>query len=105
MLHQHNVGTMTRRTPQQRLEPDGRLEIHPLDAEQLGVEVDDKLRVERRWGRIDAPLHITRRVTPGTLFLSFHQPESHTNRVVGPHLDPSSRCPQYKATAVRLRPA
>jgi predicted molibdopterin-dependent oxidoreductase YjgC len=41
-------------------------------------------------------------VVPGTLFLSFHQPETHANRVTGPHRDPRSNCPQYKATAVRL---
>jgi predicted molibdopterin-dependent oxidoreductase YjgC len=39
---------------------------------------------------------------PGSCFLSFHQPESHTNRLVGPHRDPDSACPEYKLTAVRL---
>jgi predicted molibdopterin-dependent oxidoreductase YjgC len=41
-------------------------------------------------------------VSPGTLFLSFHYPETHANRVTGPSVDPDSKCPQYKATAVRL---
>jgi predicted molibdopterin-dependent oxidoreductase YjgC len=41
-------------------------------------------------------------VSPGTLFLSFHFPETHANRVTGPHRDPISNCPQYKATAVRI---
>jgi predicted molibdopterin-dependent oxidoreductase YjgC len=44
-----------------------------------------------------------RRVAPGTLFLSFHFPETHANVLVGPHLDPQSKCPDYKVTAVRLR--
>jgi predicted molibdopterin-dependent oxidoreductase YjgC len=47
-------------------------------------------------------IRLTERVFPGTLFLSFHYPETHTNRLVGPHLDPQSRCPEYKVTAVRL---
>ena len=102
VLHHYNVGTMTRRTPQQGLEPDDRLEIHPADAEQLGLGADDRVRVESRWGETEIPARITRRVPPGIVFLSFHQPGSHTNRVVGPHVDPSSHCPQYKATAVRL---
>jgi predicted molibdopterin-dependent oxidoreductase YjgC len=42
-------------------------------------------------------------VAPGTLFLSFHYPQTHANRVTGPSVDPDSKCPQYKATAVRLR--
>jgi formate dehydrogenase major subunit len=103
VLHQYNVGTMTRRTPQQEFEPDDRLEIHPADAEALGADENASIGVTSRWGEIDVPIRITRRVPPGIVFLSFHQPETHTNRVVGPHLDPSSRCPQYKATAVRLR--
>jgi len=105
VLHHYNVGTMTRRTPQQDLEPDDRLEIHPSDAESLGLGADGAIRVESRWGEIEVPIRITRRVPAGIVFLSFHQPGSHTNRVVGPHLDPSSRCPQYKATAVRLHAA
>ena len=43
------------------------------------------------------------RVAPGTLFLSFHYPETHANRLVGPSRDPESDCPDYKQTAVRLR--
>jgi len=105
VLHHYNVGTMTRRTPQQEIEPDDRLEIHPSDAGRLGVGADGRLRVESRWGVVEVLLRITRRVPPGIVFLSFHQPGTHTNRLVGPHLDPDSRCPQYKATAVRLRAA
>ncbi len=48
---------------------------------------------------------VSRRVTPGTLFLPFHFPESQTNVLTGPHLDPQSKCPEYKLTAVRIRAA
>jgi predicted molibdopterin-dependent oxidoreductase YjgC len=58
--------------------------------------------LESRWGRIEVSLRHARRVAKGTLFLTFHQPETHANRVTGPHRDPRSNCPQYKATAVRL---
>jgi predicted molibdopterin-dependent oxidoreductase YjgC len=44
-------------------------------------------------------------VAPGTLFLTFHYPGTHANRLTGPALDPDSNCPQYKATAVRLKSA
>jgi formate dehydrogenase major subunit len=46
---------------------------------------------------------VSTRVAPGTLFLSFHFPETHANRVTGPQRDPESQCPEYKLTAVRLR--
>ncbi|MDJ0788037.1 MAG: formate dehydrogenase subunit alpha [Myxococcota bacterium] len=104
VLHQYNVGTMTRRTPQQELEPEDRLEIHPGDARRLGIEEGDRVRVTSRWGTTEVPADVSHRVPHGVLFLSFHQPGSHTNRVVGPHLDPASHCPQYKATAVTIEP-
>jgi predicted molibdopterin-dependent oxidoreductase YjgC len=66
---------------------------------------DGELAVlESRWGRTTVRARCSRRVAPGTLFLSFHFPETHANRVTGPVLDPLSRCPQYKATGVRVRP-
>jgi predicted molibdopterin-dependent oxidoreductase YjgC len=42
---------------------------------------------------------------PGTTFLTFHYPETQTNCVVGPHVDPTSKCPDYKVLAVELAPA
>jgi len=103
VLHHYNVGTMTRRTAQQHLVPQDRLEIHPEDARREGLAEGRMVDLESRWGSTRVPLHVSARVTPGTLFLSFHQPETHANRVTGPHRDPRSNCPQYKATAVRLR--
>ncbi len=101
----YNVGTMTRRTPQVDLVPEDLLEMHPDDARREGVRDAETLELASRWGRTRARLHISERPRPGTLFLSFHFPETHTNRVTGPHVDPDSKCPQYKATAVRiLRP-
>lgn len=104
VLEHYNVGTMTRRTPQRGLVPADFLEIHPEDALREGVEERAEVVVESRWGCARTEARLTSRVAPGTLFLSFHFPESHTNRLTGPHVDPDSKCPQYKATAVRLRP-
>jgi predicted molibdopterin-dependent oxidoreductase YjgC len=103
VLQQYNVGTMTRRTAHRELAPDDPLEIHPDDARREGVGDGDLLELESRWGATRVRARLSTRVTPGTLFLSFHYPETHANRVVGPSLDPESKCPQYKATAVRVR--
>jgi predicted molibdopterin-dependent oxidoreductase YjgC len=103
VLQHYNVGTMTRRTPNRRLVSSDVLEIHPEDALREGLGEGAELTVESRWGRVRTTAHLSRRVAPGTLFLSFHFPESHTNRLTGPHVDPDSNCPQYKVTAVRVR--
>ncbi|MBL8897319.1 MAG: formate dehydrogenase subunit alpha [Planctomycetes bacterium] len=103
VLQHYNVGTMTRRTPQQVLVARDELELCAEDARALGIADGDPVEIESRWGRTQAPARVSERVREGQLFLSFHFPETHANRVVGPVADPRSHCPQYKAVAVRLR--
>ena len=104
LLEHYNVGTMTRRTPQQELVSEDVLEIHPADANREHIADGEPVHLESRWGSTTVTAKYSRRIAPSTLFLSFHYPETHTNRITGPHLDPKSKCPQYKAVAVRLQP-
>ena len=104
LLEHYNVGTMTRRTPNQVLVAEDVLEIHPADANRENISDGEQVNLESRWGSTQVKAKKSRRIAPGTLFLSFHYPETHTNRITGPHLDPQSKCPQYKAVAVRLQP-
>jgi formate dehydrogenase major subunit len=99
---QYNVGTMTRRTPVGALAPEDWLELAPADADALGIADGELARVVSRWGEARAPLRRSERIACGTCFLSFHHPESHTNRLIGPQRDPESNCPEYKVTAVRV---
>jgi formate dehydrogenase major subunit len=103
-LHHYNVGSMTRRTAQTALAGGDRLELAPEDAAREGVASGDRVVLESRHGAIEVEVKTTPRIAPGTLFLTFHDPATHANRVVTPALDPESNCPQYKATAARLRP-
>lgn len=102
LLEHYNVGTMTRRSGLEQLIAGDFLEIHPEDACCKGISDGSKVRVESRWGSIAIAARYSDRVAPGTLFLTFHFPATHANRLTGPALDPESNCPQYKATAVRL---
>jgi predicted molibdopterin-dependent oxidoreductase YjgC len=102
VLDHYNVGTMTRRTASRELVSADLLEIHPDDADRERIDDGATIEVESRWGRITVAVRHARRVAPGTLFLSFHFPETHTNRLLGPHVDPQSKCPDYKVTSVRL---
>jgi formate dehydrogenase alpha subunit len=104
VLEHYNVGTMTRRTPSAALADADVLEVNPDDAAREGIGPGDAVLVESRWGSTEVPARPSGRVPPGTLFLSFHFPETHTNRLVGPHTDPISKCPDYKVTAVRVSP-
>lgn len=102
VLDHYNVGTMTRRTPSIELAPADEVEMHPVDAAALKVGEGDRVRVTSRWGATEAPVRVSERVQPGVSFMSFHHPETRTNCVVGPWVDPVSKCPDYKVVAVRL---
>lgn len=102
LLEHYNVGTMTRRSGMSGLVAEDVLEIHPEDALREGISDTSQVIVESRWGATEVSCRHSARIAPGTLFLSFHFPNSHTNRLTGPTLDPQSKCPQYKATAVRI---
>jgi formate dehydrogenase major subunit len=102
VLEHYNVGTMTRRGPSVEIVPKDYLELHPEDAARMGIRDDAPVRVRSRFGEAVAPARLTRRVLPGTAFLTFHFPETGTNRVVGPYTDPKSKCPDYKVVAVRV---
>jgi formate dehydrogenase major subunit len=78
------------------------LEINPDDAVRIGVKDKARVRLESRYGSVELPVKLAERIAPGTLFLSFHFPETHTNVLTGPHVDPGSHCPEYKLTAVRI---
>ena len=102
ILHHYNVGTMTRRSGQSSLVSRDYLEINPEDARRENIEDGSIVTVQSRWGEIAVPVKHATRVAPNTLFLPFHFPETHTNMLTGPAVDPQSKCPQYKATAVKL---
>jgi formate dehydrogenase major subunit len=103
-LEHYNVGTMTRRTPNCILLPADYLEIHATDAARHKIKDGQMVRVRSRWGSTQAPARVTERVSPGTLFLTFHFPETHTNVLTSSYVDPQSKCPEYKVTAVNIAP-
>ena len=104
-LAQYNVGTQTRRTENmQWLELD-LLEIHPSDAELRGIQQHDWVSVSSRMGEITLQADITDRINPGVVYTTFHHPETGTNVITTNLSDWATNCPEYKVTAVEVRPA
>jgi formate dehydrogenase alpha subunit len=102
-LAHYNSGTQTRRTGNVDLQPADLVEIHPGDAERLGVVDGSFVEVESARGKVQTWARVTTRVAPGNVFLSFHFPEVKTNILTSAHADPTVSCPEYKVTAVDVR--
>ena len=103
-LFHYNVGTMTRRTDIVKLHKakEETLRIHPGDARQLGIHTGDNVKVQSRRGEVTVRAEVTRAANKGTVFMTFHFPESRTNLLIGDAADEFTGCPEYKVCAVRL---
>ncbi len=103
-LFHYNVGTMTRRTDLTKLHKGQQetLRIHPGDARRLEIASGDLVEVESRRGKVSVRAEVTRASNKGTVFMTFHFPESRTNLLIGDAADEFTGCPEYKVCAVKL---
>jgi assimilatory nitrate reductase catalytic subunit len=79
------------------------VEIHPDDAQRLGIAPGSRVEVRSRRSSLAADAVVTPGVQPGQLFIPMHY--AAVNRLTNPSYDPHSRQPSYKHCAVALAPA
>ena len=103
-LFHYNVGTQTRRTAVADLDKANRerLRLHPHDARALGIVNGEVVRVVSRRGALEVEAEVGRLTQPGTVFMTFHFPETPTNLLLSSACDPQTGCPEYKVSAVRV---
>lgn len=102
ILSQYNVGAQTRRTHNTAWHSEDRLEIHPHDAEDRGVNEGDWVGIKSRAGETVLRALVTERVQPGVVYTTFHFPESGANVITTDNSDWATNCPEYKVTAVQV---
>ena len=102
ILSQYNVGAQTRRTANTVWHSEDRLEIHPHDAQERGINEADWVGISSRAGDTVLRATITERVQPGVVYTTFHFPESGANVITTDNSDWATNCPEYKVTAVQL---
>jgi len=102
ILSQYNVGAQTRRTENVRWHSEDKLEIHPQDAEDRGIESGDWVGIESRAGETVLRAVISDRMQPGVVYTTFHFPFSGANVITTENSDWATNCPEYKVTAVQV---
>jgi len=102
ILSQYNVGAQTRRTENNQWHSEDRLEIHPHDAEDRGLNSDDWVGIKSRAGETVLRALVSDRVQPGVVYTTFHFPESGANVITTDNSDWATNCPEYKVTAVQV---
>ncbi len=102
ILSQYNVGAQTRRTANSEWHAEDELEMHPVDANDRGLQDGDWTKLSSRSGETTLRLKITDRVAPGIVYTTFHHPETQANVVTTDFSDWATNCPEYKVTAVQV---
>ncbi|BBC32217.1 Reductase [Streptomyces graminofaciens] len=106
LQHQWHTLTKTGRVAKlNKLNPGPFVEVHPRDAERLGISDGDSVEVASRRGRAVLPAVVTDRVRPGCLFAPFHWNDLFgeylsINAVTSDAVDPLSFQPELKVCAV-----
>ena len=106
VLEHWHTGSMTRRIPElSRAMPGGYVEIHAEDAADYGLRNGDRVRMESRRGSLELPVWIDGRGKPprGTVFIPFFDETLLVNDLTLDAIDPFSKQPDYKKSAVRIR--
>ena len=104
VVYQYLSGTQTRRigwlTEQY---PEPLVELHPRLADKLGVSSGDLVRVTSRRGRVELKANVVNTIRPDTIFIPYHWPgKKSANLLTQRALDPISKIPEYKVSAVRV---
>lgn len=97
------TGTMTRRCSMLERElPELVTDINPIDAKKMGIYEGATIRMVSRRGAVITRMHITDDVPQGVVFAPLHFAEANVNLLTNGTLDPISKTPEYKISAVRL---
>ncbi|GGG23206.1 hypothetical protein GCM10007304_41250 [Rhodococcoides trifolii] len=109
LQHQWHTMTKTGKVAKlNKLNPGPFVEVHPDDADRLGVSDGARLEIGSRRGRAVLPVVVTDRVLRGNVFAPFHWNDEQgeyltVNAVTNDAVDPVSLQPEFKVCAVALR--
>ncbi|HEU4686383.1 MAG TPA: formate dehydrogenase subunit alpha [Nitrospira sp.] len=104
LLEHYNCGAQTRRTPIIDLVDSDVLEMHPDDVTNLRLWPGRLVRLVSARSSALLPLVASDRVRRGEVFTTFHFPGTDLNSLLSSSADDSSKCPEYKVSAVRVEP-
>jgi NADPH-dependent sulfite reductase flavoprotein alpha-component len=108
LQHQWHTLTKTGRVAKlNKLNPGPFVEVHPRDADELGLRDGDGVEVASRRGRAVLPAVVSDRVMPGCVFAPFHWNDLFgeylsINAVTSDAVDPLSFQPELKVCAVSV---
>lgn len=80
----------------------GYAQINPVDAERLGIKDQALITVQSRRGKVITRANVTPRANKGAIYMTYQWWIGACNELTLDHLDPVSRTPEYKYSAVKI---
>ncbi len=105
ILSQYNVGAQAWRTKNNVWHTEDVLDIHEADAQARGINDGDWVEIASRVGTTRLRARISDEIPAGVVYTTFHHPVSGTNVITTDNSDWATNCPEYKVTAVEVRPS
>jgi len=96
---------MTRNSQLNELFPHPLIDLHEIDAAQLGLKTGDVVRVSSRRGAVVLRVNVSPKTNPGVVFIPMHFAEAAANLLTIDVLDPQAKIPEFKACAVNIQVA
>ncbi|MHB9023000.1 MAG: formate dehydrogenase subunit alpha [Armatimonadota bacterium] len=101
-LNHFHLAMTSKVTGLMELEPEETVRMHPDDADHLGIEHGEMVKVSSRRGSLEVRANIVDNLQPGMAWMTFHFYESPTNVLTNLALDPVSKTPEFKVTAIKI---
>jgi predicted molibdopterin-dependent oxidoreductase YjgC len=102
VLYHWHGGTLSRHSKLDDIWPEATAELHPADADRLGIQTGDWADVSSRRGSIRLRVLVTGRSPEGMVFIPFHFVEAAANVLTMDRVDPRAKIPDFKMCAVRV---
>ena len=104
-LYQYHTRTQTGRSGMNFLMPEETADISQVDAQRLGIQQDEYVKVRSRRGEVKVKARVTPEVPPGVVWMSFHFRDGSANWLTNAVYDPNTLTAEYKACAVTVEKA
>ena len=77
-------------------------ELHPDDAEKLGVRTGDEVLISSRRGEVIYPVKVTEMSPPGLVFVQMHDQQRLCNEITIDAFDAGSKQPEFKICGAQV---
>ena len=106
ILYHYTTRAMTGKTPElMEIEGKSFIEMNIVDADKLGIQHGDRVKVSSRRGSIETTARVGTKTSPGETWMPFHFPDGNANWLTNAALDKYARIPEYKVCAVKVEKA